>query len=246
MANTTFGNLKIGALRRASNFYNANDATLLTLAGGLINDVMGFLQSQLAGTPWTLDTDNTVSTTASQAYVDLVDTDILEVYEVYQRTSQSKLRQIKRASYVEMVPDNSVVTGVPELAWYPQVAVNGSGNNIFSIYLIPTPSSVISLRYDYIKNLRFSADGTGADSEFSKLPPTYDEWIYAEFKPRFYGVIDPSNRVRIQTAREDADRIGQVYRQSLKNPKDMVEMCASARERNAHIYKRVATTPTPS
>lgn len=245
MANTTFGNLKINALRRAGNNYNANDATKLELAGNIINGIMGKIQKWIKGSPWTLDLDNTVNTTADQAYVDLSDTDILEILQVSQRVTTTKLRQLTRLDYVEAVPDPTKFGGVPEVGWFPKVNVNGSGANIWSIYLVPTPSSVQAMYYDYVKDLKFSADGTGANAEFSKLPPFADEWIYTEFEPLFYRIIDKNNRRLIEGAEATAEKQRPDYISALSRPKDLVMQAGSARDAYPWIYKPVKTTPTP-
>lgn len=246
MANTTFANLKINALHKAGNNYNASDATKILIAGGIINDVLGFIGTQIKGHPYTLATGKTVSTVASQAYVALTDTDILELLQFYQQTTNTKLRQITWEEYVQLVPNTSVMGGIPDMLWAPIQAVNGSGVNIWTVYFLPTPSSVISMTYDYIKSLKFSVDTTAADAEFCKLPSTFDDWIYQEFKPRFYEIIDSTNRARIQTAKESAMDARKTFKDMIMSQADRVPQVNSRRGYAASIYKRVQTTTVPS
>lgn len=245
MANTTFANLKIGALRRCDH-YNSGDSTLLEIAGGLINDCLGFIQTQIKTSKYVNDLANSVNTTASQAYVDLTDTDIIEILNVYQATTDTKLRRLTRNEFVSMVPDTTVNVGVADLAYYPDQILNASGQNIWRIYLVPTPSGVIALNYDYIKNIRFSADGTSADAEFCVLPNIYDEWIYALFRHRFFEQIDPENRSRIITAREIADRATATYKEAINSATDYASQMVGAREKGPLILTRVKTTPAPT
>lgn len=245
MANTTFSTLKINSLKRCHH-YNANDSTLLELAGSLINDIFGEIQEAIKGHPFTLDIENTVTTTASQAYVDLSDTDIIEPLNFYQRTTDSKLKQITIQEYRALLPDTTRFGGVPDTLWAPTVSVDGSGDNIWRIYLLPVPSDTFTLYYDYIKNLRFSADGTGADAEFSKLPPTYDEWIYAEFKPRFYEIIDPNNNAKINRAYNLAEIKRTKFVNVLRHPSDKTIQMGSGNDAIQSIFNRVAATPDPT
>lgn len=242
MANTTLANLKIGALRRCGNQYNANDTALLTLAGGIINDCLGYMQSFLKATPYVWDIGNTVNTTASQAYVALVDTDILEIVQVKQTTTNTKLKQITYPEYVTMFPNTALLAGTPELVFAPTQAVNGSGVNIWTLYLGWTPNAAITMTYDYIKNIRFSSDT--ADSSYSPLPTVYDAWIYAEFAPRFIAIIDPENRTRLMTAEEQAAKVRGQFITDLTSQIERTNQMASYGN-TPIIYNRVATTPTP-
>lgn len=198
MANTTLANLKIGALRRAGNNYNSADTSKLTLAGGLINDVLGTIQAEIKKSHYFYDIGNSVSTTADQAYVDLTDTDIIDILNVYQTDSDTKLIFIPWQEFRLLQPDTTAFSGLPDMYYSIKSAVNGSGVNIFSLFFIPTPSSVISIYYDYVKNIRFSSDT--ADSSYCALPSVFDELIYAMFAPRFYRVISPSDTSRISAA----------------------------------------------
>lgn len=245
MANTTFANLKINSLRKSGNNYNANDSTKLEMAGSIINDVLGIIQALIKGHPYTLDIGNTVSTTASQAYVNLTDTDIIEILNVYQRENDVLLRQITYNEYIAMQPDPTRFKGTPDLSWASTQALNGSGQNIWSIYLLPTPSSVITLYYDYVKNLRFSVDGTGADSEFCKLPNVYDNWIYSEFKPIFYEIIDPKNTTLITRARRDALEARSFYLTAIKSEATRSPQVNSVRGVVDYRYNLVSQTPIP-
>lgn len=228
MANTTFGNLKIKCLRRAGNNYNSGDVTLLTIAGGIINEVMGEIQSYIKGHPFTLDTVNTVSTVASQAYAALADTDIIEILQVYQRESKTKLKQITWQEYVDLLPDPTVFGGIPDLRW-TAVQVVTAGVNTWSIYFIPTPSSVISVYYDYVKSLQFSADDSSANAEYSKLPSVYDSWIIAEFKPKLIEVMDPKNSTAILKAETTAKSIRTTMVQAIMSQVDRKVQVGSTR-----------------
>lgn len=242
--NSTFSALKINALRKAGNNYNANDATLLSMAGGLINDILGEIGSLIKGHPFTLDIGNTVSTVASQAYVALTDTDIVEVLQVYERVTNRKLKQITYKEYIDMAPDPTRFGGIPDLAWAPTQVVT-AGQMAWSLYLIPTPASVVTLYYDYLKSMKFSADGTGADAEFSPLPPTYDNWIFSEFKPLLYEILDSSNRAKIDNAKKQTLLDRSMYMTAIMSQADRWNQVGSARDTLDYRYNRVATTPIP-
>lgn len=244
MANTNFQNLKIGALRR-SNHYNADDSMLLQIAGGIINDCLSEIQAETSDSYFWRDLDNTVSTTASQAYVDLADTNILEITAVYQRETDTKLKRVDRRQFVQLAPDTTQHTGTPDLFYDVEQTVNGSGQNIFSLYLIPTPGSVITLRYDYIKNARFSADGTGADAEYSPLQTTFDTLIYAMFRPRFFEIIDPENLGRIRAAQSLEADARNKFINLIRSQSDHTYQFGSYRERHVERHFNVADTPTP-
>lgn len=245
MANTNFGQLKINALRRSGNSYNANDTTKLELAGNIINGIMGQIQEWIKGSPWTMDLDNTVNTVASQAYIDLVDTDILEVLQVSQRVSTTKLKQLDRLEYVQAIPDPTKFGGVPEVGWAPSVTINISGQNIWRLYLAPTPNAIQAMYYDYIKDLKFSVDGVAANAEFNKLPPYADEWIYSEFEAAFYRVIDPKNSTLIRRAEASALDKRPVFIEALSSPKDYSFQTGSARDQYPWIVSAVQRTPVP-
>ena len=243
MANTTFGNLKINALRRSGNRYNANDATLLSIAGNIINDALSIIGQQIKGHPYTLDLNNTVSTVASQAYVALADTDIIEILQFKQATTNTKLKQVTYEEYVSMFPNTALVGGVPELCWAPTQSVNGSGQNIWTVYLGWTPSSIITMTYDYIKNMRFSAD-TGVDTAYSPLPSVYDRWIYAEFSPLFYEFLNP-NDSRIGKAESKAAQVRAECLNDLKNAYTHQIQMGRFGEDVPVVWKPVATTTQP-
>lgn len=244
MANSTLANLKIGALRRAGNHYNASDTTLLSLAGGLINDALGLIQSLTPGAIYHLDIGNTVTTTASTAYIALVDTDIIDILNVYQRVSDTKLRRISYPEYVAINPDITNNLGVAEYAYATTQDLNASGQNIFTLYLLSGSSAAITLYYDYIKNMRFSTDG--ADSEFCALPSIYDAWIYAEFRPMFYQIVDPSNASRIRTAEMQALSARNTFKTMMMSHNDRSEQMGSYAGNLGLISQRVATTADPT
>ena len=243
MANTTLGNLKIGALRRV-HFYNSGDATGLALAGGIINDVLGYIQTQIKGSLYEHDLANTITTTANQAYVDLTDSNILEILNVYQTTTDTKLRRLSRQEFVLLQPDTTVFSGTPEYAYFPTQILT-AGVNTWRVYLIPTPSSAISLSYDYIKSLQFSADGTSADAEYSALPRIFDDWIYSEFAPRWFKIVDPSNLQKIQVAESQAEKARRNYRSFIKQDIDGTPQIGSFRDQPVIINRFVKTTPAP-
>ena len=243
MANKTFGTLKIDSLRD-SDHYNSNDSTLLELAGRILNDVLSEIQSLSRESLFWKDLDNTVSTTADQAYVDLSDTDILEITSVYQRETDTRLKRVNRRQYTQVFPDTTNFSGTPELAYDVEQNLT-AGVNTFRIYLMPTPSAVVTIRYDYIKNARFSADGTGADSEYSPLPDLYNPLILAMFKPKFFSIIDSENRARIITAREDAEKQKSMFLPMLNSKSDFTQQARSYRDRGDVLQRRVKTTPAP-
>lgn len=245
MANTTFGNLKKKALQKAGNNYNQNDSTKLEMAGGIINDIMGIIQSLIKGHPFTLDIGNTVSTVANQPYVALTETDIIEVYNVYQRVTDVALSQLTYNQYIALAPDPTRFAGVSDIAWAPTQTIDGSGNPTWSLYLLPTPSSIMTLYYDYVKNLRFSSDSSSADAEYSKLPSTYDGWIYAEFKPLFYEIIDPKNSTLIARAKQDALEARSFNLTAINSQGSRIPQVSSRRGDFDIVNNWVKPTPVP-
>lgn len=246
MANTTFANLKIKFLRRCGNQFNANDSTRLELAGNCINSALGIIQGEIKGHPFTLDTNNTVTATITTPYgTALADTDIIEILDVSQRVDPRKLVWIPYALYKEYMADPTRFAGTPNLYWTATQAVNGSGQNIWTLFFIPTPSSAITIYYDYIKNLQFSSDGTGANDSYSPLPTVYDEWIYAEAKPMFYEIIDPTNDAMINRAAGQALEARDRFRRMIMAGADQYTQAQSLRDRGPMIIKRVQTTPAP-
>lgn len=243
MANTTLGNLKIGALRRAGNNYNVNDTTKLQMAGGLINDILGMIAALIKGHPYTLDVGNTVNTVADQAYIALTDTDIVEILQVYQKTTDTKLKQITWQEYVDLLPDSTTFGGVPDLLWTPTQALSIAGVTTWTLYFVPTPSSIVAIYYDYIKSLKFSTDT--ADAEYCALPSIYDQWIYAEFEPLFYSILDPNNTARITKAELKAAAARKLYKDMIMSQADRYQQVKS---RRGEIYFRsgVSATPVPS
>ena len=237
--NTTFGNLKINALRRAGNNYNSNDTTRLSIAGSILNEVAGIIQSEIKGHPFTLDIGNTVSTTANQAYVDLAAvTDILEILQVYERTTNRKIPQITYEQYISLIPDPTRFGGISDMAWAATQVVTSGKPNWF-IYLIPTPSSTQTLYYDYMKSFQMSAD-----ADYCPLPTAYDGWWYSEFKPIFYEVIDSKNRTLIRAAKEEARQDRAYYKQQIMSQAGRYEKIAS--RRGDFDYRRNLVSPTPT
>ena len=245
MANTTLGNLKIGALRRAANSYNSGDASALVQAGGIINDVLTEIQAETRDSLYWKDLNNSVNTTANQAYVDLVDTDILEILSVFQATTKKKLTRINRRDYVSIYPDTSVSAGIPDIAYDEEQIISVAGVNTFRLFLMPTPASAIAILYDYLKNARFSADGTSADGEYCALPSTYDNLIYAMFKAKWFGIIDSENSGRIAAAQAQADNAKRIYYAMLRTKSDEHFQAGSRRDNRNRPYWNVKATPTP-
>ena len=131
------------------------------------------------------------------------------------------------------------------MCWAPISSIDASGVLTWKIYIIPTPSSVITLYYDYIKNMRFTADGTAANAEFSKIPPVYDKWVYDEFKPLFYEIISPKDRTLIDNAYKNAEKSREFYRLQIMSQADRTYQVASIRDVQDYRYGRVATTSAP-
>jgi len=246
MANTTFANLKKSCLRKAGNWYTASDSTLLEVAGGLINDCISTIQALSPDSLYWRDLDNTVSTTASQAYVDLSETDILQILNVYQRESDTKLTRVDRRTFVGLSPDTTAHSGTPDLAYDEEQILNVSGQNIFRLYLLPTPGSAITIRYDYIKNGRFTADGTAADSEFCALPSTFDPLIAAMFKPRFLEVLSPQDTGAITKAENAESEAISRFLPLLTSKIDESWQVGSFRYARNRKPFTVSATPTPS
>lgn len=245
MANTTFSNLKINALRRAGNYYNASDATLLSLAGGLVNDCLSAIQALSPDSLYWKDLGNTKACTANQAYIDLTDTDILEILAVYQNTTDTKLKRVDRRTFVGVNPDTTNSAGIPDIA-YDEEQVLSAGVNTFRIYLLPTPSTTTTMIYDYRKNARFSADGTSADAEYSPLPSQYDPLIFAMFKPRFLEIIDPKNAAAISKAEASEQIAISRFIPTLVSKQDETYQLGSARYRGSFDPFHVNDTPEPT
>ena len=244
MANTTFGNLKINLLRLAGNQYNANDATKLQLAGNCINRALGIIESQIKGHPFTMDTGNTVTAVITTPYgTALSETNILEVLNVSQRSDPAKMKFIPYEEYRYYMADPTRLVGTPSLMWTALQALNGSGQNIWTLFFIPTPSAAITLYYDYLKSLLFSADGTTADAEFSPLPTAYDGWIIDEAKPFIYEILDAKNQGVIAAAKASAIESRRLYKSMILSPTDGYVQAGSSRDRGPLILKRVETTP---
>ena len=215
------------------------------MAGGIINDVLSTIQALAPNSLYWLDLDNTVNTTADQAYVDTTDTDILEIISVYQRETDTKLKRINRETYVRVFPDTTQHTGIPDMAYDVEQALNVSGQNIHRIYLIPTPSSAIALRYDYRKNARFASDGTGANAAFCPLPMQFDPLIQAMFNPRFLQVLDRSNNSAISKAEETESIALSRFLPMLNQQSDEIISLGSYRQQQPYRFQNVADTPAP-
>jgi len=243
MANTSFANLKINLLRLSGNQYNANDSTKLSLAGNCINRALGIIQGEIKGHPYTLDYNNTVTATITTPYgTALSDTDIIDIFEVNQRIDPRKMQWIPYSLYKEYLADPTRFTGTPSLFWTALQTLNVSGQNIWTLFFIPTPSSAITIYYDYIKNLQFSSDGTGADASYSPLPSVFDGWIYDEAKPFIYEILDSKNQNVINSAKASALESRKRYKSMIMSPADGYTQIASSRERGQLLLNRVATT----
>lgn len=243
MANTNFSNLKINFLRLCGNQYNANDATKLQLAGNCINRALSIIQGEIKGHPYTLDTVNTVTAIIVTPFgTALVDTDIIEIISVSQRTDPNKLTWIPYEKYLAFLADPSRVVGTPSLFWTGLQAVNASGQNIWTLYFIPTPGTAITIYYDYVKNIQFSSDGTGADASYSPFPTVFDGWIYDEAKPFLYEILDAKNQGVINSARAQAADSRRRYKTMMLSNADGYSQVASVRDTGQLLLKRVATT----
>lgn len=236
MSNTTYITLVQKALQLAGNQYNANDTTKITLAKSIINDVLAKITSNIKGSPYTLDIGNTVATVASQAYVDLTDTDIIEILSFSQRSTNVRSKQITYDDYLTLVANPTLISGVPDLYWAPTQTVV-TGVPTWRVYLVPTPSAVITMYYDYVKSPLLSANG-----DYSPLPPVYDRWIYAEFRPIYYSVIDPTNYARIRGAEKQAMLVREECMRDLSQQISRVIQLPLHGEM-PYIFKPVATTP---
>lgn len=244
MANSTFANLKIACLRRGGNWYNANDSALLTIAGGIINDCLSVIQAMSPESAFWLDLENSKACTASQAYIDLVDTDILEILSVYQRETDTKLKRVNRNTWVNLVPDTTAYSGTPDLLYDAEQLLT-TGVNTWRIYLFPIPASTTTIYYDYRKNARFTADGTTADAENSPLPSQFDALIVDMFRPRFLRVIDIGNVSAIRSAEEAEQRSIRSFMGMLNSKLDETYQLGSYRYRYPNQLTRVNATPTP-
>ena len=243
MANTTFANLKINLLRLSGNQYNANDVTKLQLAGNCINRALGIIQGEIKGHPYTISTLNTVTAVIVSPYgTALTNTDIIEVISTSQRSDPRKMSYVTYEQYLALMADPSRFAGIPSLMWTALQAVNGSGQNIWTLFFIPTPGSALTIYYDYIKNLQFSSDGTGADASFSPLPSVFDGWIYDEAKPFIYEILDPKNQGLINSAKAGAEKSRIRYKTMILSNADGYPVVASARDRYPLLIKRVTTT----
>lgn len=226
--------------------YNSNDSTRLQLAGNCINKALGIIQGEIKGNPYTLDINNTVTATIVTPYgTPLVDTDILEIYQVEQRSNPCKMTWIPYSTYMQWMANPALFSGIPSIFWTATQLVNGSGVNIWTLFFIPTPGSAITIYYDYVKNLAFSSDGTGADAAYSPLPTSFDEWIFAEAKPMMYEIVDPDNDSKIQRSVTQAIEARSRYRTMIMSGADTYVQVQSVRERGPVVVKYVGTTTAP-
>lgn len=207
---------------------------------------MGIIQGEIKGHPYTLDTNNTVTATIVTPYgTPLADTNIIEVVDCSQRIDPRKMSWIPYQTYLAYMANPALFSGTPSLYWTALQSVNVSGQNIWTLFFIPTPASAITIYYDYVKNLQFSVDGTGADAEFSPLPTVFDGWIYDEAKSFIYEIMDSKNQAVINSARTQAEISRKRYKQMILSNADGYTQVASVRERGPLIIKRVETTATP-
>lgn len=216
------------------------------MAGNCINSALGIIQGEIKGHPYTLDINNTVTATIVTPWgTPLSNTDIIEIYQVEQRSDPRKMTWIPYSTYMEYMANPALFSGIPSIFWTATQEVNVSGQNIWTLFFIPTPGSAITIYYDYVKNLQFASDGSSADAAFSPLPSVFDEWIYAEAKPMFYEIIDPGNTAMIQRAVTQAIEARQRYRTMIMSGADTYVQAQSVRERGPLIVKFVGTTPRP-
>lgn len=247
MANTTFGTLKTTFLRLCGNNYNSNDSVRLQLAGQCINQALGIIQSEIKGHPFTLDINNTVTSTTTTPYgTNLSDTDIIEILQVSQRVDPRKMTWIPYTLYRQYMADPSRLAGTPSWFWTATQAVNGSGQNIWTLYFIPTPGTATTIYYDYEKNIQFTSDTSSADAQFSPLPTTYDRWIFDEAKPLFYEIISPMERDVIDKAYAKALRTRAECKGAILTPADGYLQAQSPRERGPMVFQQVLATNAPT
>lgn len=246
MANTTFSTLKTTALSLFGNNLNANDSLKLELVGSCINQALSIIQGEIKGHPFTLDINNTVSSTTTTPYkTDLADTNIIEILQVSQRSDPRKMTWIPYTQYMEYMADPTRLSGTPSWYWTAIQNLNGSGQNIWSLFFIPTPASAITIYYDYVKNLQFSANGTSANAEYSPLPTTFDAWIYAEAKPIFYEIIMPEANAVIQRASAQALEARQRFKSMILSPADGYQQVQSRRQYSPYYYSQVGQVSAP-
>jgi len=243
MANTNFGGLKINFLRSCGNNYNASDSTKLQIAGNCINQALSIIQGEIKGHPYTLDINNTVAATITTPYkTDLADTNIVEILQVSQRSDPRKMEWIPYTEYLRLMADPTRFAGIPSLFWTAVQSVNVSGVNIWSLFFIPTPSSAITIYYDYIKNLQFTADDSSANAEYSPLPTTFDAWIFDEARPKFYEVIAPMESNLILRAEKKAMESRERFKNMILSTADGYTQVKSVRQSAPLIIRRVGTT----
>lgn len=112
--------------------------------------------------------DSTITTTASQEYVDISGiSDLDDVENIYEASNDVNLKEVSFDTYRQMAPDPSEATGNP-------VKFARRGKN--RLYLFPTPDAVYTLNIFYLRtqsNLSGTSDTTGLDSKL-------DYWIVAE------------------------------------------------------------------
>lgn len=246
MPNTTFGQLKINLLNLSGNLYNPNDAVKLQLAGNCLNRALGIIQGEIKGHPYTLDTGNIVTSIIVTPYgTPLVDTDIIELVDVSQRIDPRKMTWIPYQTYKQYMADPSRFSGTPSFFWTALQSLNLSGQNIWTLYFVPTPSSAITIYYDYVKNLQFSSDDTFSNAQFSPLPNTFDGWIMDEAKPFVYEIVDSKNFALINSARAQALESRNRYKTMIMSNADGYTQVASVRDNLSLVSKRVATTVAP-
>lgn len=242
ITNTTFGQLKINLLRLAGNQYNSSDSVKLQLAGNCINTALGIIQGEIKGHPFTLDTGNTVTATIISPYgTPLADTDIIEIVDVTQRVDARKVSWIPYQTYQLYMANPALFAGTPSLYWTTLQTLT-AGQNIWTLFFIPTPASAITIYYDYIKNIQFSSDGSSADASYSPLPTVFDKWIIDEAKPFIYEIMDSKNQGVINAAVINAEKSRKRYKQMILSNADGYTQVASVRERGPMIVKRVDTT----
>ena len=243
MANTNFGTLKSTFLRVSGNQYNSKDDTKLLLAGNCINRAIGIIQGEIKGHPYTMDTGNSIAAVFVAPWGTILsETNIIEVINTSQRSDPRKMTWIPYEKYLQYMADPARFAGIPSLMWTSLQALNVSGQNIWTLYFVPTPGSAITIYYDYIKNLLFSSDSSSANAEFSPFPSVFDGWIYDEAKPFLYEILDPKNTTLIDSATIKAEKSRIRYKERMLSNADGYPTCASARDRYPLLIKRVTTT----
>ena len=190
MSKTTISTLLTKIKRRAD--YDIVDENTDNLLIDMLNDsikrVKGLLLDR--GLFRDISKNGTLTTIASQAYVDLDVagiTDLDEIISMPDRTADRTIQYIPYEKFISMYPDPTAYT--------TSTPVNAAMFNN-RIYFGPTPSEILTLYFDYIQTF---ADVTTVSS----LPfeSKYDPVLIAMVVSEFTEWIDKSNSTAISIAK---------------------------------------------